>query len=334
MGRKNIKRFEWVPYLCIAAGLLCMLYPYCSEYIFQNRTASVISTYERASMALEESQHQEMLEQAQHYNEYLAGSQEKLTDPFQPKKGEANDLMYDQLLSTGGSDVMAYIEIPKINVVLPIYHGTSSQVLSKGVGHLEGTSLPVGGQDTHTVLTGHTGLDQARLLSDLNEIEEGDVFCIYVLGACLKYQVFDVETVLPDDTDGLQIIKGEDRATLVTCTPYGINTHRLLVHGRRMEEGFADVEAPGEKIEHSRDSQWQKRYQYAALIGGLLIIGIILLFSQDILKIAGICLMISGTFLFISPELMQTAQKVKMQIVIQTYEKSEETEHGCFTALP
>ena len=326
MGRKNRKRFEWVPYLCIAAGLLCMLYPYCSEYIFQNRTASVISTYERASMALEESQHQEMLEQAQRYNEYLAGSQEKLTDPFQTKKGEANDLMYDQLLSTGGSDVMAYIEIPKINVVLPIYHGTSSQVLSNGVGHLEGTSLPVGGQDTHTVLTGHTGIDQARLLSDLNEIEEGDVFCIYVLGACLKYQVFDVETVLPDDTEGLQIIKGEDRATLVTCTPYGINTHRLLVHGRRMEEGFADVEAPGEKTEHSRDSQWQKRYQYAALIGGLLIIGIILLFSQDILKIAGICLMISGTFLFISPELMQTAQKVKMQIVIQTYEKSEETQ--------
>ena len=326
MGRKNRKRFEWVPYLCIAAGLLCMLYPYCSEYIFQNRTTSVISTYERASMALEESQHQEMLEQAQHYNEYLAGSQEKLTDPFQMKKGEANDLMYDQLLSTGGSDVMAYIEIPKINVVLPIYHGTSSQVLSKGVGHLEGTSLPVGGQDTHTVLTGHTGLDQARLLSDLNEIEEGDVFCIYVLGACLKYQVFDVETVLPDDTDGLQIIKGEDRATLVTCTPYGINTHRLLVHGRRMEEGFADVEAPGEKTEHSIDSQWQKRYQYAALIGGLLIIGIILIFSQNILKIAGICLMISGTFLFISPELMQTAQKVKMQIVIQTYEKSEETQ--------
>ena len=147
-----------------------------------------------------------------------------------------------------------------------------------------------------------------------------------MLGACLKYQVFDVETVLPDDTDGLQIIKGEDRATLVTCTPYGINTHRLLVHGRRLEEGFADVEAPGEKIEHSRGSQWQKRYQYAALIGGLLIIGIILLFSQDILKIAGICLMISGTFLFISPELMQTAQKVKMQIVIQTYEKSEETQ--------
>ena len=94
-----------------------------------------------------------------------------------------------------------------------------------------------------------------------------------MLGACLKYQVFDVETVLPDDTDGLQIIKGEDRATLVTCTPYGINTHRLLVHGRRMEEGLADVEAPGEKTEHSRDSQWQKRYQYAALIGGLLIIG-------------------------------------------------------------
>lgn len=101
-----------------------------------------------------------------------------------------------------------------------------------------------------------------------------------MLGACLKYQVFDVETVLPDDADGLQIIKGEDRATLVTCTPYGINTHRLLVHGRRMEEGFADVEAPGEKAEHSRDSQWQKRYQYAALIGGLLIIGIILLFHR------------------------------------------------------
>ena len=303
-----------------------MLYPFFSEYIFQNRTASVISTYERASMALEESQYQQMLEQAQRYNEHLAGSQEKLTDPFNMKKDEANDLLYEQMLNTGGSDMMAYIEIPKINVALPIYHGTAPKVLSKGVGHLEGTSLPVGGQNTHTVLTGHTGLDQARLLSDLNEMEEGDIFCIYVLGACLKYQVFDIETVLPDDTDGLQIIKGEDIATLVTCTPYGINTHRLLVHGRRMEEGLADVVVFGENTEHGRDSQWQKRYQYAALIGGFLIIGIILIFSQDVFKIVGICLMISGTLLFISPELLQTIQKVKMQVVIQTYEKSEETQ--------
>ena len=132
------------------------------------------------------------------------------------------------------SGVMGALEIPKISLYLPIYHGTSQEVLEKGIGHLEGTSIPVGGKNTHAVLTGHRGLPSAELFSNLDQLEKNDEFYIHILGKPLAYKVFNVETVKPEEMEHLTIAKGQDRVTLVTCTPYGINTHRLLVHARRV----------------------------------------------------------------------------------------------------
>lgn len=157
-----------------------------------------------------------------------------LTDPFDPDAYPITDGEYDELLAF--DDVMAYIEISSINVYLPIYHGTDEGTLQIGVGHLENTSLPIGGKSTHAVLSAHRGLPSARLFTDLNLLKKGNIFRIYVLDEVLSYQVYDIETVNPDDSSSLHIKKDEDIVTLITCTPYGQNTHRLLVHGKRIEE--------------------------------------------------------------------------------------------------
>ncbi len=143
---------------------------------------------------------------------------------------------YENALNADRSGMMGYLEIPKIQVYLPIYHGTEDAVLAKGVGHLEGSSLPVGGDGTHAVLTGHRGLPSAALFTDLDQLEKGDTFTISVLGEELIYAVTEIQTVLPEETENLRIEGGEDQVTLVTCTPYGINTHRLLVTGTRQKE--------------------------------------------------------------------------------------------------
>lgn len=148
---------------------------------------------------------------------------------------------YEEALDMDGSGIMGYLEIPKILVHLPIYHGTTDEVLAKGVGHLEGSSLPVGGEGTHAVLTGHRGLPSAALFTDLDQLEYGDTFTVSVLGEELTYSVTQIQTVLPEETENLRITDGEDRITLVTCTPYGINTHRLLVTGTRLEKSQATL---------------------------------------------------------------------------------------------
>ncbi len=157
---------------------------------------------------------------------------------------------YETLLDTDGSGVMGYLEIPKISVSLPIYHGTSDEVLAKGVGHMEGSSLPIGGENTHGILSGHRGLPSAKLFTDLDQLEVGDFFTIHVLNQTLEYQIAEIRTVLPEEAELLQIRQGLDLMTLVTCTPYGVNTHRLLVTGKRKEAVRQDVteglEASGE----------------------------------------------------------------------------------------
>lgn len=287
----------------------------------------MISTYENQTAQLEETQYQNLLEEARQYNQKLVKEQERLKDPFNREQDTDKRVQYYQLLSTDDSGIMGYIDIPKINAALPIYHGTASDVLERGVGHLEGTSLPIGGTDTHAVLTGHTGLGQAKLLSDLNELEKEDVFYVCVMGERLCYQVFDIETVLPEDTDGLRVIKGEDIVTLVTCTPYGVNTHRLLVHGRRIDEKQTNLSENVDAAESTSDSKWEQRYKQAMIIGAILILCMFFLFSQDTFRIIGICLLVAGTLVFISPELMQVIQKARVQELLQTYEQSEESQN-------
>ena len=171
--------------------------------------------------------------------------------------------------------MMCYLEIPCINVNLPVFHGTAASTLERGIGHLEGSSLPVGGKSTHAVLTGHTGLNNAKLFTDLTEVKEGDLFFLHTLGKTLAYRVINIEVVLPEETQDLLIQSGRDLATLVTCTPYGVNSHRLFVTGIRTK--YTPEEKENAKDDRSKDSQWMNEYKKAAIIGLAIALAVIIL---------------------------------------------------------
>lgn len=232
--------------LVLIIALSVLLYPTVSNYLYEKNGARVISSYDENAVRLSESERKEMLEAARQYNSELLGNIE-LLDPFSPLKKEV-DARYQSLLSTNEAGMMGYIRIPKIDVELPIYHGTEETVLQSGVGHFEGTSLPVGGESTHAVLTGHRGLPSKILFTDLDKLSEGDIFYIKILGETFAYQVDQILTVLPEDTKALTIATGEDYVTLVTCTPYAVNTHRLLVRGMRIPYEEAIRQTPDEGI--------------------------------------------------------------------------------------
>lgn len=223
-------------------ALSVLLYPTVSNYLYEKNGARVISSYDENAVQLGESEKKEMLEAARQYNSELLGNLE-LLDPFSPLKKEV-DARYQSLLSTNEAGMMGYIRIPKIDVELPIYHGTEERILQSGIGHFEGTSLPVGGESSHCVLTGHRGLPSKILFTDLDKLTNGDIFYIKILGETFAYQVDQILTVLPEDTKALTIAPGKDYVTLVTCTPYAVNTHRLLVRGARIpyEEAIRQVE--------------------------------------------------------------------------------------------
>ncbi len=227
----------------------------------------------------------QMLAVAQAYNEELAGSQIQLLDPFVEATDIEHDVNYEDVLSLDTSSIMGYVEIPVIDVYLPIYHGTSSTVLEMGIGHLEGSSIPIGGDSTHVVLTGHTGLNRAKLLTDLTALIVGDRVYLHILGDTLAYVVYEIEVVLPKETESLCIVDGEDLVTLVTCTPYGVNTHRLLVHCRRIDYDREDYSEDLIIGNQNIDSPWLKAYKQAILIGlacvaVLMVIGIVTRFLR------------------------------------------------------
>ena len=233
MGKdRKRKMFDIIRILVLVAALSVMLYPTVSNYLYEKNSSRVVSRYDEEVVKLSQEEKQRMLEEARQYNGELTEAPE-LADPFSPVRGEM-DARYASLLDVDGDGMMGYVCIPKIDVELPIYHGTSENVLQSGVGHFEGTSLPVGGEGTHTVLTGHRGLPSKLLFTELDELEKGDVFYIKVLGENLAYEIDRILTVLPEDTQELSVVDGKDYATLVTCTPYAINTHRLLVRGHRV----------------------------------------------------------------------------------------------------
>lgn len=227
-------------------ALSVLLYPTISNYLYEKNGARVISSYDENAVQLSGREKQEMLEAARQYNQELLGNIE-LLDPFSPLKKEVDE-RYQGLLNTNEAGMMGYIRIPKIDVELPVYHGTEEKVLQSGVGHFEGTSLPVGGESSHTVLTGHRGLPSKLLFTDLDQMQEGDIFYIKILGETYAYEVDQILTVLPEDTKALTIVPGKDYATLVTCTPYAVNTHRLLVRGVRIPYEEAIRQVPDEKI--------------------------------------------------------------------------------------
>lgn len=222
-----------VKYLLIAllfsVGASLFLYPVCAGLINQRSQTTVIKDFDQATQEIPADRKAYTLEQARAYNSRLLGHQETLMDPF-GDQGDADTVV--SLLNVG--DIMGYVEIPQIDVSLPIYAGCSDESLKKGVGWLKGTSLPVGGMSTHTVLAGHTGYPASRLFTDLPKLKQGDEFYIRDLSETLAYRVIDIQIVEPQDVTALGIIEGQDLATLVTCYPYMINSHRLLVTGERV----------------------------------------------------------------------------------------------------
>lgn len=229
----NLRVIKALLILLLLAGAGIFLYPRVSGYVEHLRQAEVVRSYYKASAAITDEMYEEERNRAQIYNEALASEMDFDHAVSAARTRYAEE--YKELLNTGANGVMGSIRIPKIGVELPIYHGTQERELARGVGHYEGTSLPVGGESTHAVLSGHRGLPSADLFTRLDELEEGDLFIINTLDRDLTYRVDQITTVLPDNTEYLEIEQGKDYVTLVTCTPYGVNSHRLLVRGVRTE---------------------------------------------------------------------------------------------------
>lgn len=214
--------------LIFLVGLSVMLYPTVSDYINQKNQSRAVASYSEEVENLSDVDYQAYFNAADDYNRRLAETPDAF---YRPEEVSG----YADTLDVSGTGIMGYITIPKIGVELPVYHGTSDGVLQVAAGHLEGSSLPVGGAGTHAVISAHRGLPSAKLFTNLDELEVGDTFTITVLDRVLTYEVDQISIVLPTETDLLQPVEGKDYVTLMTCTPYGINTHRLLVRGKRIE---------------------------------------------------------------------------------------------------
>lgn len=215
--------------LILLVGLSLLLYPSVSDYWNSFHQSKAITQYAERVANLDEDQYAEIWDAAADYNASLLDRANSYL------LSDAQEETYQQLLNVSGDGVMGYIEIPSIQCSLPVYHGTAESVLQTAVGHLEWTSLPVGGESTHCVLSGHRGLPSAKLFTNLDKLVVGDVFMLRVLDEVLTYEVDQILIVEPQETAELQIVEGQDYCTLVTCTPYGINTHRLLVRGHRID---------------------------------------------------------------------------------------------------
>ncbi len=222
------KKVTLVLLIIFFVGLSILLYPMVSQYLNSKVQSKAIDDYEKKFSNISSDDYKKMFEEAKKYNEELL----KLDYPL----AQYNILTgYNDILNLNDNGMIGYVSIEKIKVELPIYHGTSSAVLNVAAGHMEGSSLPVGGESTHSIISAHRGLPSSRLFTDLDKMELGDTFTITVLNHTLTYQVDKIEVIEPKEVKSLEIIEGEDYVTLLTCTPYGINTHRLLVRGKRIE---------------------------------------------------------------------------------------------------
>ncbi len=215
--------------LVLLAGVSLLLYPTVSDYINSLHQSQAITNYTEQVARLDQKEYDTILRKARKYNKKIL----KRSNPYVLNDKEKED--YNSTLNIAGDGVMGYVEVPSIKCSLPIYHGTSEASLQVAIGHLEWTSLPIGGESTHCVLSGHRGLPAARLFTDLDKLVEGDIFILRVLDEVVTYEVDQILIVEPDEIDALRIEEGKDYCTLVTCTPYGVNTHRLLVRGHRID---------------------------------------------------------------------------------------------------
>lgn len=225
MKKKIINLFIGIFFI---AGLSLLIYPSFSNHWNQRHQIRTIARYEEKVEDLTEKKYEKLWNDATLYNKNLRHTMYALNDD--EKK------VYNETLDVTSTGMMGYVEIPKINVSLPIYHGTDAEILQIAIGHIPGTSLPVGGESTHCVISGHSGLPSVRLFTDIDQLKIGDTFMLQILDQTLYYEVNQIKTVLPTEKDDLKIVEGQDYCTLMTCTPYGVNTHRLLVRGNRINK--------------------------------------------------------------------------------------------------
>lgn len=258
---------KWVKYLIIVVVILVgvgvLSYPFVSNWYNDMISSKAVKDYNAVVTEFDYSSIEEMREDARAFNESLASRSDQfsLTD---------KDLdTYFRLLDVTGTGIMGYISIPKLDVKLPVYHGVSDTVLKDAVGHMEGSSLPVGGENTHVLLSGHRGLPSAKLFTRLDEMTVGDTFYLHVLDEVLVYEVCEVNTVLPEETDLLYLENGRDLVTLITCTPYGLNTHRLLVRGERIENNRDSLNVDSDALYTSS----REKLTFMGLILGVCLVG-------------------------------------------------------------
>ena len=220
--------------MVVLGGVIGFLRPFVTRHVSTQKLLNTVEEYQAEARAVDSWTKSEMLSAAEEYNREVADRGSLLVTLNDGEKAA-----YDSLLQVSDTGVLGYIEIPKIDVTLPIFHGTGEDILQVGVGHVEGTSFPIGGESVHTVLSGHSGLPSARLFTDIDQLAAGDTFTITVLDRVSTYEVDTVETVLPEKADKLRLIPGEDHCTLITCTPIGVNSHRLLVRAHRIQTAMA-----------------------------------------------------------------------------------------------
>ena len=254
-------------------GSLIFFYPTISNYIANKEFQGAIKTYNKSVKKISEEDLTEELNKAIKYNNELNGTE--IHDPFEPGSGYIVPDNYEEVLNISGDGIMGYIQIPKISLKLPIYHTSSEKVLEKGIGHLETTALPIGGVGNNPILTGHRGLPQAELFTRLDEVKKGNIIYIHVLNKHLSYEVDSIKVIKPDDVGTLRAIKGRDMITLITCTPYGINTHRLIIQGKRVP--YVPIkEENNSSVGTVKLTESMKSRVYGVIVG--IIILIILLF--------------------------------------------------------
>jgi sortase A len=286
----NDKLRKLIRVAVILIGIGILVYPSLSEYLAERNASRAVASYDDTVEKTEQARLDALLEEAREYNRMLASSTGFQKPPTDANGEPISPDSYGRMLNINGDGMMGYITIPKLNVTNRIYHGTDESVLQVAVGHLQNTSLPVGGESSHAVLSGHRGLPTAELFTDLDQLAEGDVFYIKVLDHTLCYTVDQILTVLPDETEELAIRQGEDYVTLVTCTPYGINSHRLLVRGVRTPYDDSKPIPVYEDVDMG--SFWSRmpaQYRHmlfgaAAIVAFLIVYWIVILIRKNIRK--------------------------------------------------
>ena len=275
------KMFTICTVLLFLEALCLTLYPLISNYVNQKYASQIHTAYQEVMEQVDDAALLRTKELAVAYNRSIVPGA-STEDAYSQEGLLAASADYDSQLNIAGNGIMGYVEIPKISVNLPIYHGTENDSLERGIGHLLGSSLPVGGESTHTILSGHSGMASQKMFTDLEQLTTGDVFYLRVLDETLAYQVVEINTVLPYDTSLLGIAPGEDLCTLVTCTPYGVNTHRLLVRGSRIPYAEAELLAEETAEEEPANSTWEQKYIEGLLWGAAAVLLLLLLIGVGV----------------------------------------------------